>query len=215
MNIKNISILFIIVLLIITSTKLLILFNDKKADYTPPTFVSKSKEHNNIILAADKAYFSKNHEKALELYRKVLAHYPDNYPLLNRIGTIRLNLQNYAQAEMIFTKLIKNVPDQDAYILSLAISQLYQKKYEDADKNTDKALKMKTQDLRAFFIKAAIAASKGDSKAALHELSKINNTNFIEAYLKKPFFDTIRKTEDFIAFQNKISPPKEDKKENE
>jgi predicted Zn-dependent protease len=204
MNSKNTLILFITLLCTITATTLLIALNDKKFNYKPPIFVSQDDEHNRQIKVADAAFVAKSYKVALENYRKVLVHYPDNFPLLNRIGTIYLRLKNYSQAEKVFDSLVRRVPDEVAYLVNLSVAQLYLNKFDEALASAEQAQLQNADDIRVYVVMAGVAAQKNDPETAINQLKNINDKKYTIQFIKETIFNKIRDTEEFKEFSKEL-----------
>lgn len=211
MNSKNIAILFISVLVTITATNVLINFNSKHADYTPPPadFESNQKEYNELIAKAKKAADSEDHEKAFLHYKNALRFYPENQGILNEMGILKLKLQAYRDAEKIYTDLCSKSPDNPLYKVSLAFSLLYQNKFSEARIIVDQAKRMRVNDGRIHLITAAIKADSEDIDAAISDLKKYPVQQAVPAFTKQSFFDKIRADEKFIEYEDSLSPAKE------
>ncbi|MCH2206293.1 MAG: tetratricopeptide repeat protein [Lentisphaerales bacterium] len=205
MSTKNTIILLSSLLVVIISTSLLVSFNDKKGNYTPPTFVSESKNHNKTILLADETFKSGNFQEALTLYKRVLASYPNNYPLLNKIGQIHIKLKELPQAKTIFLQLCKKAPDNVNFQTSLSFVFLELREYEKAKENAEKAILLRPVDGLPFLVKAAALAHEGKSIESLKVFENIQPTSFLVGFLKSAHFDPIRQQKNFIDFQNYIN----------
>ena len=162
MNSKNITILFITVLVTITATNILLSFNTKHADYTPPPadFESNQKEYNTLISKAKKAAEAEDNENAYNFYKDALKYYPGNQGILNKMGILKLKLKAYKDAERIYKDLCSKSPDQPLYKVSLAFSLLYQNKFQEAAIIIDQAKKMRANDGRIHLILAAVNANE-------------------------------------------------------
>jgi tetratricopeptide (TPR) repeat protein len=205
MNSKNISSLFVAILIIIAATKFIISYNNKKANYTP-SFISLSKDLEMTLQKADQAFKDGHNTRALQLYQQALRSSPYNPPLLNQIGIIRLKLRQYDLAENIYQKLIKLAPEKSFFLINLSLSLLYQKKDMEAEIYLQKAISMKTTDSRVFFIRAAMLVRRGDTKGALKEFSNIKDSKTIFRFLLNELFDNIRNEDEFKVFLNKHKP---------
>mgnify|MGYP006093484381 CR=1 FL=1 len=205
MNSKNISSLFVATLIIIVTTKFIISYNSKKANYTP-SFTSLSKDLEMTLQKADQAFKDGDNSRALQLYQQALRSSPYNPPLLNQIGIIRLKLRQYDLAENIYQKLIKLAPEKSFFLINLSLSLLYQKKDMEAEIYLQKAISMKTTDPRVFFIRAAMLVRRGETQGALKEFSSIKDSKTIFRFLLNELFDNIRNEDEFKVFLNKHKP---------
>lgn len=205
MNSKNISSLFVATLIIIVTTKFIISYNSKKANYTP-SFTSLSKDLEMTLQKADQAFKDGDNSRALQLYQQALRSSPYNPPLLNQIGIIRLKLRQYDLAENIYQKLIKLAPEKSFFLINLSLSLLYQKKDMEAEIYLQKAISMKTTDPRVFFIRAAMLVRRGETQDALKEFSSIKDSKTIFRFLLNELFDNIRNEDEFKVFLNKHKP---------
>ena len=131
-------------------------------------------------------------------------HYPENFPLLNKIGTIYLRVSNFPQAEKVFSSLVRRIPDEEAFQVNLALAQLYQLKIDEAEYAAKKALKLKTDDARVFVILAGVASQRDEPDDAILQLRKIKNTDNTRTFIKEPVFDKIRNTEKFQEYLEEL-----------
>lgn len=205
MSTKNTIILLSSLLVVIISTSLLVNFNDKKANYTPPTFVSESENHNKAILLADQTYKSGDFVEALKLYKRVLASYPNNYPLLNKIGQIHVKLKNLPEANSVYTTLCEKSPDNVNFQTSLAFVSLELRDYPKAQKHAEKAIRLRPVDGLPFLIKAAVFAQQGKVTECLETFVNIKATDFLVGFLNSSHFDPVREEKSFAEFQKKIN----------
>ena len=185
----------------VVATSLLVRFNDKKADYTPPTFISDSENHNKAILLADKTFIAGNFGEALALYKRVLAAYPENYPLLNKIGQIHVKLKQLQEAKAIYNKLCKKSPDNVDFQTSMAFVSMELRDYDKAMEHAEKAISLIPVDGLPYLIKAAVFAHRGDTGNTLATFKNIRPTGFLVNFLKSSHFDNIRKNEAFKKYQ--------------
>ena len=192
MSTKNTVILLLSLLLVVVSTSLLLRFNDKKADYIPPTFVSDSENHNKAILLADKTFTEGDFGGALVLYKRVLASYPENYPLLNKIGQIHIKLKQLKQAKAIYTKLCQKSPDNVEFQTSMAFVFMELREYDKAMEHADKAISLIPVDGLPYLVKAAVFAHRGDIENSLATFKNIRPTSFLVNFLKSTHFDNFR-----------------------
>lgn len=217
MNSKNISILFITVLVIITATNILLSFNSKRADYTPPPadFESNQKEYNNLISKAKKAAESEDNENAYAFYKAALKYYPGNQGILNKMGILKLKLKAFKDAERIYTDLSNKSPDQPLYKVSLAFSLLYQNKFQEAKMIIDQAKRMRANDGRIHLILAAVSASEEKIDEALSELKAYPIQKAVLGFTNQAFFDKIRASEEFIEYEKSLNEENSATKEND
>jgi tetratricopeptide (TPR) repeat protein len=201
MSTKNTIILLSTLLFVVISTSLLVRFNDKKASYTPPTFVSDSENHNKAIQLADQTFKSGNYQEALILYKRVLTSYPQNYPLLNKIGQIHIKLKELPQAKAIYLNLCQKSPDNLKYQTNLAFIHLELREYNEALEHAEKAILLRPADGLPFLIKAAVLAHQEKAEESLEAFSNIVPTPFLVGFLKSTHFDPIRNHQSFIKFQ--------------
>lgn len=173
MSTKSTIILFSSLLLVIVATSMLLRFNDKKADYIPPTFVSDSDNHNKAIFLADKTFTEGDFAQALILYKRVLASYPDNYPLLNKIGQIHIKLKQLKEAKTIYINLCQKSPDNVEFQTSMAFVSMELREYDKAMEHADKAINLIPVDGLPYLVKAAVFAHRGDVENTLATFKNI------------------------------------------
>ena len=214
MNSKNISILFISVMFIITATSLLMTFNDKRADFTPPPpdFESNQSKYNELIKKAQKAAQNEDNQVAYGLYKEALRYYPGNQGILNKMGILKLKLEEFKDAEKIYSDLCAKSPDQPIYKVSLAFSLLYQKKFKEAALVIDQARRLRSNDGRIHLISAAIKADSELAEEAVIDLKRYPIQKAIPAFLKQTFFNKIRESEAFKNYESSFA--NEEKKED-
>jgi tetratricopeptide (TPR) repeat protein len=204
MSNRNTIFLLTSLFIVIVTTSLLVRFNDKKANYAPPTFVGDSIKHNDKIQLADLAYSKKEYKKALELYREILASYPDNFPLLHKMGQIQIQLRLFKDAEKNYLSLTTKAPDNALFHASLALISLELNKLEQALTAADKAILLKAKDGLPFLVKAATYAQQMDVSKSLDEFKHISPTPFLVKFIQRKNFDPIRQEKEFIAFSKHL-----------
>ena len=205
MSNRNAIFLLIALLIVVISTSLLVKLNNKKADYSPPTFVSDSGNHNLKIQEADAIYATGKFQEALKIYEQILVSYPKNFPLLHKIGKINLQLGNYSKAEDVYTRLCKRAPDNEIFQSSLSLSLLELEKYDKALIHANKAIKLVSKDGLPFLVKAAVKASQNKADEALETFTRIQPTAFLVGFLATKHFDPIRKNPKFAAFEKAVN----------
>ncbi|MCM8539540.1 MAG: tetratricopeptide repeat protein [Lentisphaeraceae bacterium] len=206
MNSKNISILFITVLVTIIATKLLLVYNTKKAAYTPPPldFESNQKTYNDLIAKAQKASDLSENQRAFDLYKDALKYYPGNQGILNKMGILKLKLKAFQDAEKIYTDLSAKSPDQPDYKVSLAFSLLYQNKFMEAYNAIQEAKRLLSKDGRIHLISAAINADQEQVEEAIIDLQNYPIQKAVSAFTKQGFFDKIRTDERFMDYEKTL-----------
>lgn len=206
MNSKNISILFVTVLLTITATNFLLVFNTKKADYTPPPpdFENNQKTYNDLIAKAQKASEAEDYENAFNLFKDALKYYPGNQGILNKMGILKLKGKKYKEAEKIYSDLSEKSPDNPTYKVALAFALLYQYKYSQSELVVNQAQRMRSNDARIHLILAAIEAQKNKAAEAVTFLKRYPLQNMLTPFLTEPFFDPIREEEIFQTYYNSL-----------
>ncbi|MCM8525968.1 MAG: tetratricopeptide repeat protein [Lentisphaeraceae bacterium] len=206
MNSKNISILFITVLVTITATNLLLVYNTKHADFTPPPldFESNQKIYNDAISKAQKAASLGDHENAYLHYKDALKYYPGNQGILNKMGILKLKLKAFKDAEKIYFDLAEKSPDQPAYKVSLAFALLYQKKFNEAYLAIQEAKRLLSKDGRIHLISAAINAHHEKADAAVADLKNYPIQKAVSSFTRQDFFDKIRSNENFKEYEKSL-----------
>lgn len=202
MNSKNISILFISLLLIVLATSLLLSFHDKPAGYTPPPpdFESNQNIYNELIEKAHAALNNNDLSVAYETFKDALKYYPGNQGILQKMGLIKFRAKEYKEAEKIYSDLCKSSPDQPAYRVSLAVSLIYQNKFKEAELVLEQAKRLRTNDGRIHLISAALNAEKKLIKETLIDLKNYPARQDLPNFIKEPFFDELRNEKEFSDF---------------
>ena len=216
MNSKNITILFITLLLIILGTSLLLQFNNKPANYTPPPpdFESNQSKYNELINNAQQAYKDKNFQAAYTNYKEALKFYPGNQGILQNMGKIKFQTKEYKEAEKIYEGLCKSSPDQPSYRVSLAFSLVYQHKFKEAELVLEQAKRLRSNNANILLISAALAAHKNQIKECVSFLKEFPKPNLTAIFIKETIFDKIRSEKEFKSFADELlkTNKKEDKK---
>ena len=190
MNSKNISILFITLLLIISATSLLLTYNNKPAGYTPPPpdFESNQSTYNELLKKAQKALDSNDLEVAYENFKDALKYYPGNQGILQKMGLIKFRSKDYKDAEKIYSDLCKSSPDQPEYRVSLSFSLIYQNKFKEAELVLEQAKRLRSKDSRIYLISSILKAQKNLLKESLEDLKKYPIQEALVPFLKESFF---------------------------
>ncbi len=207
MNSKNISILFISLLLIISATSLLLHYNDKPAGYTPPPpdFESNQSKYNDLIKKAQTALDNNELKVAYENFKGALKYYPGNQGILQKMGLIKLRTKDFKEAEKIYSDLCKSSPDQPTYQVSLATSLIYQDKHKEAELVLEQAKRLRANDARVHLVSSAINARKKLVKETLIDLKRYPIQQAILSFTKEKFFDEIRNEKEFQQYINELT----------
>jgi len=210
MNSKNITILFISLLLIVLGTSLLLQFNNKPANYTPPPpdFESNQLTYNEFIEEAQKALAIKDYEEAYLNYKSALKYYPGNQGILVKMGQIKFQMKDYEEAEKIYANLCKSSPDQPTYRVSLAFALTYQNKLNEAALVLEQAKRLRSNDGRIHLISAIMSADKKLVKETIEHLKRYPIQKALIPFLKEPFFDNMREEKDFKDYSKVVEKAK-------
>ncbi len=206
MNSKSIALLLSMLLIVIVSSNLLIRFNTRKADYSPPPpdFEQNRLDFESLITKAEVAIKEENYNRAYELYSAALNFYPKNQGILGKMGELKLQTKSFLEAEKIFTELGNLSPDNPLYKTTLAYIYVNLNKFSQSKEMITQAKKMKFNDPRIFLIEGALAAQEKQTEKALTFLSNFPNHNLLLSFLEEPMFDPIRQEQAFKKFKQNL-----------
>ena len=89
------------------------------------------------FLLASNAYSRGDHDTAVEVYRRLLDRYPDNYNALNNLALIYQDRRQFAVAESLFTAATKVDSTIPNFYFGIQGNQLLQGKFADARRTLD------------------------------------------------------------------------------
>jgi DNA-binding SARP family transcriptional activator/Tfp pilus assembly protein PilF/TolB-like protein len=89
------------------------------------------------FLDASSAFARGDHDTAIEVYRRLLDRYPDNYKALNNLALIYRDLRQFAVAESLFTAATKVDSTIANFYFGIGGTQLLQGKFAEARRTQD------------------------------------------------------------------------------
>lgn len=113
--------------------------------------------------------------EAERLYIKAISMNPAQIEAHAKLGTIYLNQEQYAKAELIFRKLVLAKGDEAVYFSNLGLCLFQQEKYAEAKDFYEKAIELDPSRAGRFYSLARINHLLGDMKEAFSNIEKALN----------------------------------------
>ena len=157
-------------------------------------FAKKYPREKGAYLALGSHYQHRDHEKALEMFNKVLELDPNDRRVHNDIGLIYLNvLHDYEKARTHFSKYVAINPNESDPLDSLARANFRLGRVDEALSNFEAALEFKPDYAVTMRAITYLSAFKEDYDQALARIEKYMATNLtnrakVEGHMWKGFF---------------------------
>ena len=165
-------------------------------------------ETQRLYLKALDSYTANNLDESENIIRKITARDKKFYPAFLLQGKIYFFNNEYAKAEIVFTKLIKQYPEYTEAKIWCIRTQILSGQSDKAEKALKKELTFNTTDWRIYYLYSLLAAAKGEYETQIAMLNQAEEYSgeTVKIYLDQArFWHALAEEQKALSYLKKAS----------
>ena len=165
-------------------------------------------ETQRLYLKALESYTANNLDESENIIRKITARDKNFYPAFLLQGKIYFFNDDYAKAETVFAKLVKQYPEYTEAKIWYIRTQILSGKADKAEEALKKELTFNTTDWRIYYLYSLLAVTKGEYETQIAMLNQAEeySAETVKIYLDQArFWNALSEEKKTLAYLKKAS----------